>query len=128
MSTRTTVHIILGVILWVVFGYYWYLVVRQPVTEHTRLALSVVGSIVGLITLFLFFWVIHNIRIDRRHGRRKQRSQSSTAPPTDFLGRTFVAPDENAMKTAPYVEIHLIAGEQDEIRKVFHIAGGFSKG
>ena len=41
---RTTLHIILGVLLWVVFIYYWYIVMKQPITDETRRALLVVGA------------------------------------------------------------------------------------
>ena len=70
---RTFFHIVLGALMWVVFGYYWYLVVQQPVTEHTKNALAIVGIIIAAITLFDVFWILHNIRVSK-NGKRRTRA------------------------------------------------------
>ena len=54
---RTTFHIVLGSLLWVVFGYYWYLVMQQPVTDETKRALMIVGAIVAFITIVDALWI-----------------------------------------------------------------------
>lgn len=123
--TRTTLHILLGVLLWVVFGYYWWLVAHRPVTPHTRFALVAVGTLVAGISLFLVYWVFHNIRIAKRRQRRRARVQGGTAPATDFLGRTFLARSEDELQRAPYVEVHVVETTDDEgtrEQKVFRIA------
>lgn len=127
VTHRTALHIFLGVLLWVVFGYYWHLVVQRPVTDQTRLALLAVGSIVAVITVFLVGWVTHNVRISRRLRRRSQRVSETTLPTTDFLGRTFVAHSEEQLQEAPYVEVQLVCvtnRDGTEEQKVFRVVDG----
>lgn len=103
---RTTIHIVLGVLLWVVFCFYWHLVMQQPISDETRRALVTVGSIVGIITVFDWFWIFHNIRISRR-SRRRGRRADPPLPRTDFLGRVYMAQDE-VVRRARYVEVSVV--------------------
>jgi cbb3-type cytochrome oxidase subunit 3 len=125
---RTGVHIVLGILLWVVFGYYWYIVIQRPVTPHTKSALIAVSSIVVVITLFLIGWVFHNRRIARKHRRRKARYAETEAPDIDFLGRRFIWPANGSLLTARYIEIHVVqmSGEEDEVtgHKTFRVGDG----
>jgi hypothetical protein len=122
---RTTLHIILGVLLWVVFIYYWHVVMNQPVTMETKRALMVVGGIVGTITVFDFFWILYNVRLGRRT-RRVTRPAEIPAPSFDFLGRMFVAHNEAELRSARYIEVHVIQMEDDESaagHKLFRVTG-----
>jgi len=101
-------HILLGVLLWAVFGYYWFIVIQRPITPHTRFALTGVGSIVGGITVFLAWWVFHNMRIASRSNRRSARISRIALPETDFLGREFIEHSEAQLQAAPYIEVHLV--------------------
>jgi FtsZ-interacting cell division protein ZipA len=105
--TRTILHILLGSLLWVVFGYYWYLVMQQPVTEQTKRALMIVGGIVAVITIFDAFWILHNIRI-ARFGKRRTRQTAAEPPLMDFLGRSFIAQSDEAVRAARYIEVHVV--------------------
>lgn len=109
---RTTLHILLGVLLWAVFAWYWHLVMSQPVTGETKRALVIVGSIVAIITLFDFFWVLYNVRLSRR-SRRRARPAAAEAPKFDFLGRTFVAQNDDELRRARYIEVHVVQMEDD---------------
>lgn len=115
--TRTILHILLGALLWVVFGYYWYLVMQQPVTDHTKRALTIVGAIVAVITIFDAFWILHNLRI-ARYGKRRTRQTAAEEPTLDFLGRSFIAQSEEAVRAARYIEIHVveIADDQNSVK------------
>jgi FtsZ-interacting cell division protein ZipA len=104
---RTTFHILLGALLWLVFGYYWYLVMQQPVTDETKRALMIVGAIVAVITIFDALWIIHNIRI-ARFGKRRTRRTAAEPPVEDFLGRAFIAQSEEALRAARYIEVHVV--------------------
>lgn len=120
---RTGVHILLGILLWIVFGYYWYIVFQRPITPHARLALVAVSIIVAAITLFLVYWIFHNRRIARRYARRRVRMTSARAPAADFLGRELVFPAPEELTAARYIEVHVVemAGNDEETRehKVF---------
>jgi len=104
---------VLGVLLWVVFGYYWHLVMQQPVTDQTRHALIAVGAIVGSIALFDVFWVFHNRRIAKR-SRRRARPTQLDQPRRDFLGRTFMSQNDEDLRRAHYIEVHVLQMEDDE--------------
>jgi hypothetical protein len=104
---RTTLHILLGVLLWAVFGYYWYLVMQQPITHETRRALLAVGSIIAAITIFDALWVVHNVRI-ARFGKRRARQTKVEPAATDFLGRAFVAQSDDVIRKANYIEVHVV--------------------
>ena len=111
---RTGVHIFLGILLWIVFGYYWYIVFQRPITPHTRLALIIVSVIVAVVTLFLVFWIFHNRRIARRYPRRRKRAPESDAPTSDFLGRQLITPVQSELTAARYIEIHVVEMASDE--------------
>jgi hypothetical protein len=98
---------LLGLLLWVVFAYYWHIVMQRPITEETRRALLIVGGIVAGITLFDLGWIFHNIRIARRSRRRHRRAEAP-APAADFLGRTFMAQSDDALRRARYVEVTVV--------------------
>jgi len=104
---RSILHIVLGVLLWVVFGYYWHLVMQRPVSAEMKHALAVVSIIVASITVFDFLWVFHNVRIARR-SRRRDRRGGGIPPASDFLGRAFVLQDDDMIRRARYVEVHVV--------------------
>ena len=110
---RTGLHILLGILLWVVFGYYWHLVFQRPITPHTRFALIAVGVIVATITLFLLFWVVHNRRIARKNRRRKRRVVGAAGPDVDFLGRAIVLPGAASLAKASYIEVGVLEMSDD---------------
>ncbi|HEU4930369.1 MAG TPA: hypothetical protein VFU38_11115 [Candidatus Krumholzibacteria bacterium] len=109
---RTIFHIVLGTLMWVVFGYYWYLVMQQPVTQHTKNALTIVAVIIAVITVFDAFWILHNIRLSK-NGKRRTRMTAAPPPPEDFLGRSYVIPGDDLVRAARYVEVHVIEVEED---------------
>jgi len=104
--TRTVIHIVLGIILWVVFSFYWHLVMQQPITRETERALVIVATLVAVITIFDWFWIFHNLRIARK-SRRHNRRTMPQMPATDFLGRTFTAQDD-MLHRARYIEISVV--------------------
>lgn len=120
---RTAIHLILGVLLWLVFVFYWHLVMQQPVTGETRRALIIVGAVVAAITIFDLFWIFHNQRIARR-SRRRGRREAAPQPSFDFLGRMFVAQSDEQLRRARYIEVHVVQMEDDEAamgRKLFRV-------
>jgi hypothetical protein len=120
---RTALHMLLGVLLWVVFAYYWHLVMKQPVTAETKRALVIVGSIVAAISLFDLIWIYHNIRIARRSQRRARRV-AAPAPTRDFLGRRFVVQNEALLRRARYIEVYVLQMEDDDAtgdQKLFRV-------
>ena len=121
--TRNIIHIVLGLVLWVVFCFYWHLVMQQPITHETNRALAIVATLVGVITLFDWVWIFHNLRIGRRT-RRKGRRPTPRFPLADFLGRTFTEQDDMVHR-ARYIEVSIVemADEKhSEGRKLFRVS------
>lgn len=122
---RNGFHIFLGILLWVVFGYYWYIVFQRPISPHTRFALIAVTSIVAAITLFIVYWVFHNRRIARKNERRGRRLRGAGAGAVDFLGRAIVSPGDAELARARYIEVGVVemGGEDEDItgHKVFRV-------
>jgi hypothetical protein len=114
---RTIFHIVLGTLMWVVFGYYWYLVMQQPVTQHTKNALAIVGVIVAVITVFDGFWILHNIRVSK-NGKRRSRMTATPPPTDDYLGRSYVTPGDDLVRAARYIEVHVIEVVEDDQRVI----------
>lgn len=118
---RSIFHILLGILLWILFGYYWWLVVQRPITQHTHYALIAVGAITAGITLFLIGWVFHNTRIARRLKRRNSRVSGMPGVTVDFLGRRLVIADEGRLKQSGYIEVQVEERKEgnDVIREKF---------
>lgn len=110
---RTIFHILLGALLWLVYGYYWYLVMQQPVTDQTKRALVIVGGLVAVITVFDVFWIFHNVRI-ARFGKRRARRAAAEPPAADFLGHTYIAVSDEAVRAAAYIEVHVVEIADDK--------------
>jgi hypothetical protein len=113
---RTIIHILLGALLWGVFGYYWHIVMQRPVSPEMKRALVIVSIIVAGITLFDLLWIFHNVRISRRT-RRRNRREGELPPAADFLGRAFVVQSDDMIRRAGYVEVHVVEMADAENRE-----------
>ena len=121
--TRNIIHILLGLLLWVVFCFYWHLVMQQPITDETKRALAIVATMVAVITLFDWVWIFHNLRI-HKNTRRRARRTMPRMPISDFLGRKFTEQDD-MLRRARYIEVSIIemADElESEGRKLFRVS------
>ncbi|HET6462700.1 MAG TPA: hypothetical protein VFH33_02785 [Candidatus Krumholzibacteria bacterium] len=121
--TRTVIHILLGLVLWVVFCFYWHLVMQQPITGETKRALVIVATMVAGITLFDWAWIFHNLRIYKRTRRRERRAMPRF-PIVDYLGRKFTEEDE-MLHRARYIEVSIIEmadARESEGRKLFRVS------
>jgi hypothetical protein len=121
--TRTIIHIVLGLVLWVVFCFYWTLVMQQPITDETKRALVIVATLVAVITLFDWVWIFHNLRIHKRT-RRRARRPMPRFPIADYLGRRFTEQDE-LLHRARYIEVSIIemADERESVgHKLFRVS------
>lgn len=123
---RLYFHILLGILLWIVFGYYWYIVVQRPIGPQTRLALIAVAVIVVALTLALVAWIFYNIRLARRFKRRQTRLRGVKRSATDFLGRQLVFENEVQVMVARHVRVNVedvkINGRKAGELKVYRIA------
>jgi hypothetical protein len=112
---RHVLHVIASVLLWVVFGYYWYVVLGRDIGGSTVQAIQALALIVVAGLLGTLVWVRHNLRIARRNRRRGLPPTPQERLERDVLEREIVAPDLEVLRTARLVHVRLDA----EGRKVF---------
>ena len=113
-SLRNTIHGIVSVLLWIVFIRYWHIVMQQPMNPDTRTAIATLASLAFLTAVYLVVWVYYNIRLSRKHQRRKTRMTTATDPLQDYMGRWIVVDHPEALPTANYIEIELRQREGDD--------------
>ncbi|MEE9270446.1 MAG: hypothetical protein V3V49_09325 [Candidatus Krumholzibacteria bacterium] len=105
--SRHVLHVTGAVLLWVVFVLYWRIVARRPLNPETKIAAVSLGILSLLTIIYLGCWVVHNIRISQKFGRRKSKRRTRKAPIQDYLGRWIVVDNPKAVRTARYVEVEV---------------------
>jgi hypothetical protein len=118
---RHALHIVFSILLWILFGYYWYVVVAErEVSTDTLHAMGVLAGSTALGLALTLWWVAHNKRI----AAKGRRTGTLPAPPEPFeedhIGRSLVAPRIEELKRARVVDIAL----DDEGRKVYTAVEG----
>jgi hypothetical protein len=120
---RTALHMLLGVLLWVVSPYYGHLVINQPVTAQTNGGGVRVGRSVAANPLFDLSW-FYQINRTPRPSQRGARRVAAPAPTRDFLGRRFVVQNEALLRRARYIEVYVLQMEDDDAtgdQKLFRV-------
>ncbi|MFO7607571.1 MAG: hypothetical protein R6X35_00050 [Candidatus Krumholzibacteriia bacterium] len=116
---RHVLHTVLSLLMWCLFGYYWWIVAQRRVHPATIDALAILGLLACLGLTVTVAWVVHNLRLARKYGRRK----GFTVPPetftTDHLQRPLVSPGLETLREARIVTVSL----DDSQRKVYRPGG-----
>ena len=112
---RNLVHDLFSILLWILFGYYWYVVSGRRISWETFEAVLVLAiiSLGGL--LVTLWWVQHNLAIanrNRRAGARLPRPESLTH---DSLHRPIVGPELALLQQASLI----VVGLDDQGRKTY---------
>ena len=117
---RHAIHILVSVLLWILFGYYWYVVVAQrEVSADTLHAMGVLVGSTALGLAMTLWWVAHNRRIAAR-GRRRDTLPPPPEPfAADVLERPVVAPPVDDLKSARVIDVAL----DDAGTKTYRIDG-----
>jgi len=118
-SVRDFLHYFFSILLWILFGYYWYVVSghRLSLATFHALGILVLVSLLGLVLTLL--WVRHNQNIARNN-----RRGSPAAPPDfpfteDHLGRPISGPGLDVLRTAHVISIDL----DEDGHKVYAASG-----
>jgi len=112
---RNFLHVLVSLLMWCLFGYYWYVVLGREISESSIQALGVLSLVIAIGLILTFWWVAHNKRIARRNRRQ---GSPPTAPETfdqDTLERPLVSPGIEVLRQAQVVEVTV----DDENRKVY---------
>lgn len=118
---RHALHIVFSILLWILFGYYWYVVVAErEVSADTLDAMGVLAGSTVLGLALTLWWIAHNKRIASK-GRRTATLPSPVEPfEKDTIGRPLVAPGIEVLQAARVVDIAL----DDDGNKVYTAAEG----
>jgi hypothetical protein len=96
-----------SILLWIVFGYYWYLVTNQALSSGVILAIKVLSLLVVLGIITTVYWVHHNERIALRNQRNTPRPSPDEKLDRDHIGRRVDSPGLAAIKLARVTEIDI---------------------
>ena len=104
---RNTLHIILSLAMWVVFGYYWYVVLGREVGTSTIRALLMLIAAVGGGLAVTVLWIGHNLRLARKFAGRRRGAPQTTVPTliADTIGRPVEHPGLDVLRAAAIVDI-----------------------
>ena len=116
---RHILHTIFGLLLWCLFGYYWWVVAGQRINPATIDALAILGIMVVAGLVLTVAWVAHNLRLARKHGRRQAFAGREETFATDYLKRPLVSPGIEVLRGARIVTVSL----DDQQRKVYEPGG-----
>ncbi len=104
---RHLLHLIVSILMWVLFGYYWYIVMGREVGPGTTRAIVILGMLVlvGLVTTAL--WIEHNLLLARRLEGRRQGVRGAPEPNIewDAIGRPITHPGLPLLRAATIVDI-----------------------
>ena len=116
---RHVLHTVASILMWCLFGYYWWVVAQRRVNPATIEALAILGGLAVVGLLLTVGWVAHNLRLSRRLGRRKGFPAPAETFAVDHLQRPLVGPGIEALRAARVVTV----GLDDEGRKVYAVSG-----
>ena len=104
---RNFLHYLFSILLWIVFGYNWYIVFQREVSRGSLYPLGILFGITALGLSITIWWVAHNKRIASK-GNRKTLMPAPLEPfEQDNLGRSVIAPDIALLQNAAQVTISI---------------------
>ncbi|NCQ35358.1 hypothetical protein GW813_09885 [bacterium] len=118
-SVRNYLHYLFAILLWILFGYYWYIVSGRRLTLATFQALFVLGAVSLLGLLLTVLWVRHNKNIARQNRRSGSRAKVPESMDHDHLGRPVLGPPQVQLQAAGVISIDIDA----DGNKVYAAAG-----
>jgi len=126
-DVRNILHIVVSVLMWCLFGYYWYVVSGREIGAATLQALGVLGLVIVLGLILTFWWVAHNKKLARRNRRNRAPETVPESFAADHLGREITGPGLEVLRETQVVDIRLETendGEDTLTRKAYAAAAG----
>lgn len=111
---RNIFHVVISLLMWCLFGYYWYLVGNREIGEETIGALGVLSIVIVLGLGTTFWWVEHNKRLARRNRRMTPPPAVPEPFEKDNLNRPIVAPDIKELQAASIIDIEVVPFSEKE--------------
>lgn len=120
---RNFFHVAISLLMWGVFGYYWFLVSRDQMNRTSFQAVAILAVITIVGVLLTLWWVSHNKKLAQRNRRK---GSPDTVPETfdaDTLGRKLERPEIGALQAAQVIDIDLgDSSDQKPPTKIYTIA------
>ena len=106
---RQILHIVVGVVFWVVTAVLWYALWIQHKATRVSLLDSAarVAICLGIVLGLTMWWVSHNIAINRRKGPRRGRAELSPNTHNDRLGRRLAWEQEGDALAAGHLVVEI---------------------
>lgn len=131
---RHVFHVVISLLMWCLFGYYWYVVSQREIGRDTVQALGVLSVVIVIGILGTLWWVAHNKRLAMRNRRNSPAPEVPEPFDVDYLNRPIVAPDIKILQAASIIDIELVPLSEEEAaadpeneyagKKVYSVARG----
>ena len=107
---RNFLHYLISILLWILFGYYWYVVVQRQIGRDSVQPLGILFAITVLGLAVTLWWIAHNKRIASKGRRTETLPQPPEPFDQDYLGRPLVGSTVEDLKKARIIDIDLDDG------------------
>ncbi len=113
-TMRNIFHVVISLLMWCLFGYYWFVVSKREIGAETVQALGVLSIVIVVGLIITFWWVAHNKRLARRNRRQTPAPAVPEPFEVDNLNRTIIAPDITELQSASIIDIELVPFTEEE--------------
>ena len=104
---RNFLHYLFSILMWILFGYYWYVVVERQIGRDSLQPLGILFALTVLGLAITLWWIAHNKRIAAK-GKRKNFMPAPAEPfEFDNLGRSISTPPMAELKAAALINIQV---------------------
>lgn len=117
---RQAWHWVASILMWILFGWYWYLVMQRQISPSSLRAVWLLAAISAVGLLVTLWWVAHNKRLASRNRRQGAPPAVPETFTTDHLGRPLAGAAPASLRSAKIVTVSL----DDQGRKVLGVAEG----
>ncbi len=117
---RNIFHSVVSILMWCLFGYYWYVVGRRQITTSSVEAVGILALITLVGMLLTMWWIAHNKKLASRNRRQNAPPTAPETFETDYLGRELESPGLDVLLAAGTI----IVSVDDKNRKVYAVAEG----
>ena len=119
-AMRNIFHIVISILLWCLFGYYWYVVGRRQITISSLQAIGILGLITLVGLVLTIWWIAHNKKLASRNRRLAAPQVAPATFERDYLGRALVSPGIDLLQKTSTIVVSL----DDKDQKIYVVAEG----
>jgi hypothetical protein len=102
---RFTLHVIIGIAGWIVFGYFWFIVIKRGIDRGILVAIVAMAVFAVFLIVLTSLWIKHNIEISRQNRRRAAVAVTQQPYIIDKVGAEVEIEDIEVLKNSALIEI-----------------------